>query len=386
MEYNDQKEKPRSPALESLERKSEVNQGETNGPEELSLKELFVKLGRWFEYLLSKWKIIILFSFFGGLLGLAYSFTKEPIYKATTTFVLETGGNSGIRQYSGLASMIGMDLGGSSDGIFQGDNIFELYKSRTMIEKTLLSVIDSNGGEQLLIDHYLDFKKLRDSWAEKPDLKSIHFTRKPGQPFTRTQDSILGIIVKDINENYLNVARQDNKISILKVEVEAEDEAFAKRFNDQIVQNVNDFYVQTKTKKSLENVAIFQHKSDSVRNVLNGAIYNSAAVLDATPNLNPTRQVQRTAPLQRSQFSVETNKVILAELLKNLEMSRMALLKETPLIQVIDRPVFPLEKKIFGKKKAIILGGLLFGFLSVLLLLTHKIYKSIMVDELENGY
>src|SRR5690606_27628587 len=146
----------------------------------------------------------------------------------------------------------------------------------------------------------------------------------------RLQDSVLGRIVEAIDRNYLEVSKPDKNLSIIEVKVQAKDEAFAKVFNNEIVKTVNDFYVQTKTKKSLENLAILQHQTDSVKVVLEGAIYSTAATLDATPNLNPTRQVLRT-PVQRSQFSAEANRAILMELIKNLEMAKMALRKETPL-------------------------------------------------------
>jgi len=356
-----------------------INQNPPDNEDEISLKELILKIQEWWKYLLSKWIIILIVGLLGGAIGLWYAILQKPVYTATTTFVLENGdsGGGGLGQYSGLAAMAGIDLGRGGGGIFQGDNIIELYKSRTMIQKTLLSEIDLNGKKQLLIDHYIDFNQLRQAWAEKSELADIQFSLKL-QPFTRTQDSIVGTMVEEINENYLIVAKPDKKLSIINVEVKANDEVFAKVFNEQIVKNVNDFYVQTKTKKALENVAILQQKVDSVSAVMNDAIYTAAAVSDATPNLNMTRQVQRAAPMQSSQFTAETNKAILGELIKNLEMSKMSLLKETPLIQVVDVPVFPLDKERFGKARGIIFGGLIAGFLIVMILLANKIIKSIM--------
>jgi uncharacterized protein involved in exopolysaccharide biosynthesis len=345
--------------------------------EEISLKELLLKIREWWRFLMSKWVIILAFGIIGGILGFVYAFFKKPIYTATTTFVLESGDGSGLGQYAGLASMAGIDIGGGGGGIFQGDNILELYKSRTMIEKTLLSKVKVNDKKELLIDQFIAFNKLRESWDKNEDLKNINFDLNQ-KGFTRLQDSILGVIVQDINLNYLNVAKADKKLSIIKVDVKAKDELFAKLFNEQIVKNVNDFYTQTKTKKSLENVIILEQKTDSVRAVMNGAIYSAAAVADATPNLNPTRQIQRVAPVQRSQFTLETNKIVLGELVKNLELGRLSLRKEMPLIQVIDIPVFPLEKKKLGKAKGIVLGGFLFGFLTVLFLFLRKLISDVV--------
>jgi hypothetical protein len=340
--------------------------------DEVSIKDIILKLKDCYRYLVSKWIIIVGFGIFGGAIGYTYALFNKPVYKASTTFVLEEGDKGGgLGQYAGLASMAGIDLGGSSGGgIFQGDNILELYKSRTMIEKTLLTEIEYQGKTELLINRYIDYNNLRGKWAKKTELRNIQFSKPKGNiEFTRLQDSVIGTIVDDINKNSLNVVKPDKKLSIIKAEVKAEDEFFAKAFNNQIVKNVNDFYVQTKTKKSIANIVILQRKTDSVRSVLNGAIFTAANITDATPNLNLTRQSQRNAPVQRSQVSAETNKLVLGELLKNLEISKMSLLKEAPLIQVIDQPVLPLEKERLGKFKSLILGGVFGAVLSTFVLL-----------------
>lgn len=318
--------------------------------EEVSLKELLINIREWWRFILSKWLLVFIIGIIGGVLGFIYASLKKPVYTATTTFVLEDGGSNGagIGNLGGLASIVGIDVGGASGGIFQGDNILELYRSRTMIENTLLTNVEFNGKKQLLVDRYVDFKGFREEWSKIPDLKNIQFTKieDGANKATRLQDSILGIIVNDINKTSLSVTKPDRKLSLIKVEMKSKDEAFAKAFDEQIVKNVNDFYVQTKTKKSLENISILQKKADSVRAGMSGAIYNAAEIADATPNLNPTRQTQRIAPIQRSQFMAETNKAILTELVKNLEMSKMNLLREAPLIQIVDQPVFPLVREV----------------------------------------
>jgi hypothetical protein len=48
-------------------------------------------------------------------------------------------------------------------------------------------------------------------------------------------------------------------------------------------------------------------------------------------------------------------------------MAKVTLRKETPLIQVIDTPVLPLQKERFGKAK-----GILAGFLTVLVLTVRR--------------
>jgi len=341
---------------------------------EISLSDIIIKIKDWVRYLSGKWVIIVSVSFTFGLMGFVYATYKTPIYIANSTFVIEDseGGSSGLGQYAGIASMVGLDIGGAG-GIFQGDNIMELYKSRSMIERTLLSKCIVKGKQQLLIDYYINFNKLREKWNEKSTLKNITFTTFKDRPFSRVQDSIVTSIVTDINKRSLTVSKPDKKLSIIKVEVKSKDEAFAKIFNDNIVRNVNDFYVQTKTKKSFENLWILQHQTDSIRRTLNSAISGVASAIDANPNANPARQILR-APSQRRQVDVQANTAILSELVKNLEISKVSLRKETPLIQLIDIPVFPLYKDKASRIASFILFSILGSFITVIFLMMKRLF------------
>jgi len=341
--------------------------------EEISLVEVVDTVKEWTSYILSKSLSLIILVVVGILLGYGYTKYKKPVYTASTTFVLEesSGGGAGaMGQYAGLASMVGIDIGGGSNGLFSSDNIISLYKSRTMLKKVLLSPADFNGKSMLLMDRYAAINNLREKWDAKPGLQNLSFADSTN--FTILQDSLVSEAIKDINRNYLSIIKPDKKASILQVDVKSTDELFAIRFTDQVVATVNEFYVQTKTKKSTANVAILQRQTDSVMAVMNGAIYASASTLDATPNLNPTRQILR-APVQRSQFNAEMNKVVLSELVKNLELSKISLRKETPLIQVIDKPELPLEKEKAGKVKSMLLGGFILGLLGVLYFIIRKV-------------
>ncbi|MBC7915268.1 MAG: lipopolysaccharide biosynthesis protein [Pyrinomonadaceae bacterium] len=347
--------------------------------DEISLKDLILKLREWYRYLLSKWLIIILAGIIGGLIGLAYAFSKKPIYKAELSFALEDEKSAGsLGGALGLASQFGLDVGGGSNGAFSGDNLLELMKSRTMIQKALLTEVDVNGRKQTLAELYIDFNQLRDQWKNKPELSSVHFLAgAEPEKFTRTQDSLLGIFYKALLAKILVVDKVEKKLSIVAVKVNSENELFSKYFAEVLAGEVSDFYVDTKTKKSVQNLAVLQHQTDSVRRALNSAITGVASSVDANPNANPSRQVLRV-PSQRRQVDVQANTAILTELVKNLEISKVSLRKETPLIQVIDRPILPLEKEKFGKLKGLVFGGLIAGFLTTLFLLMRKFLKDVM--------
>lgn len=348
--------------------------------EEISLKELIEKVKEWYQYLLSKWKIILFTGIIGASLGLMYSLTKKPIYTATLSFALEDekGGAGGLGGALGLASSFGLDLGGSGGGIFTGSNLTELFKSRSMVEKTLLSPVYLNNRKISLAEMYIQNNEWREIWKKKSKFSNIEFLPNSNRKnFTRVQDSILGVMYQNLSKSGLIVAQKDKKVSIISIDVLSTNELFAKYFCEALARQVSDFYIYTKSKKARINMDILQRQLDSIRGQLNGSITRVAVANDNTFNLNPALNVRRT-PVARSQVDVQANTAILTELVKQSELAKVTLRKETPLIQVIDRPIFPLPKESFGKAKGLVIGCFLGCFLVVLGLLVRRILKTIL--------
>lgn len=346
--------------------------------DEISLKELLEKGKEWYSYLLLQWKIILLAGFIGAILGLTYSFIKKPVYTATLSFALEDeNASGGLGGALGLASSFGFDLGGSGGSIFEGSNLTELFKSRKMVEQTLLSPVLVDGKTISLAEMYIQNKKWREDWEKKPKLVAIQFLPNTNRhDFTRAHDSILGVIYTNLSKSSLSVGQKDKKIAIISIDVSSDNEMFAKYFCDALAKRVGDFYVATKTQKARANMAILQKQTDSIRGELNGAITGVATANDNTFSLNPAMNVRR-APSVRRQVDVQANTAILTELVKQTELAKVTLRKETPLIQVIDKPILPLKKEKVGKAKGIFMGGILGGILVILYLIFTKKIKNL---------
>jgi uncharacterized protein involved in exopolysaccharide biosynthesis len=353
--------------------------------DEISLKELILKIKDWYHFLLTKWLVIVAAGTIGGAIGIGYAFFTKPDYTATLSFALEDekqGGVGGLSGALGLASSLGIDLGTSAGGAFSGANLIELMKSRKIVEKALFNPIALNGKSLSLAQHYINFNELNKDWDEKPLLKDIEFVPDADRSkFTLQQDSILGKIYENIAgaNGLLSVMQKDKKISIINIEVKSTNELFSKAFTESIAQEVSSYYIEIKSKKARQNMEILQHQTDSIRTELNGAITGVAAAADNTFGLNPAMMVRKT-PGTRRQVDVQANTAILTQLVTNLEMAKVSLRKETPLIQVIDRPILPLKKEKVGKLKSLILGSFLAGFLTGLVLIFKKLFAGILAD------
>lgn len=343
--------------------------------DEISLKELRQKAKEWCSYFLSQWKVIVLAGIIGASLGLVYSFMKKPVYTATLSFALEDekSGGGGLGSALGLAGSLGLDLGGGGGSVFSGSNLTELFKSRSMVEETLLTPVTVNGKVISLAEMYIQDKKWRDKWNENPVFSKVQFLpNSKRENFTRVHDSILGSIYSDLSRGSLSVAQKDKKIAIISIDMSSTNELFAKYFCEALAREVSNFYVTTKSKKARMNMNILERQVDSIRNQLNGAITGVAVANDNTFNLNPALNVRR-APSARRQVDVQANTAILTELVKQAELAKVTLRKETPLIQVIDKPILPLYKERLSKLKGLIVGGFLGGFFLIIGLIIRKI-------------
>jgi len=354
--------------------------GPINNEEEISIPDIVTKIRSLYRYIKSKWLILLVAVILGGLLGFAYSVYKKTTYTAICNFVLEDGkGSGGLGQLAGLASLAGINInsGGSGGGnLFEGDNIMELYKSREMIEKTLLSEVTIEGKKQMLIDRYINFNKLRKKWKENDHINNITFQGDPDQ-FSRRQDSIITDLTATFNKKILSIDKLDRKLSIISVKVTSRDEIFSKMFADKLVETVNNFYILTKTEQTSKSVKVLQKQADSLRLVLNSSISGVASAMDAAPNANPAMLTLRV-PSQKIQIDVQSNGAMFAEIVKDLEIAKVTLRQETPLIQVIDKPVYPLMVNRLDHQRGIMMGALLFVFLAIFWLILKRMFQSVL--------
>lgn len=350
--------------------------------DQISMQELIVKTNGLIRFLISRWLIITIMMVVGGVSAMVYSMVKKTNYTAKLSFVLEeqSSSSNGLGAAANIAAQIGLNIGGlgGSGGLFQGDNIIEFLKSRSMIDKTMLSKVEIDGEMQLLVSRYVESNDLRKKWSDTPPLKNIQFKDTIG---IYHQDSLLAEFNKLILKHHLTIGKLDKKYNIFTVEMETPDEAFSKAFVETLIENATDFYVETKTRKAQENLAVLTHQVDSVRQELDAAISGVAAASDANPN--PNRALQRLrVGSQRRTVDVQANTAILTELVKNQEIAKITLRNEKPIIQVLDKPILPLENDKLGKVKALVIGGAIGGVLAGLILVCRYIYRQIMSGDL----
>lgn len=316
-----------------------------NQPTTVALSQFLAEAKAMGQYWWNMRKLVVLALLLVNGVAALYSFLQKQQYEAEVSFILEEKSAGGGGSLSGIASQFGIDLGGLGAGgsIFSGDNILDILRSRHIVEKVLLSKIDSSKGlsSETLADLYLP--QLR----KKVPAVSYNNVVYP-KPMTRLQDSVLYFIFDQIVQKNLVVDRVNKKGSIIKATVVTQSETFSKIFSDRLVHETIQLYVDQKTSLSNRNIARLEKRADSLLRILNNKSYQSASlqILDANTAFRST-----AVPVELSQREKTISFALYSEVVKNLEASRMSLASQTPIINMLDTAKYPL----LNRKKSIVL-------------------------------
>lgn len=342
---------------------------------ELTLRELIIKIGRGFSFLMSKWKSIFMVGFFGGLLGFLYAFLTPVQYVSKLTFVVEES-KGGVGGLSALAGQFGFDIGGSGGGgVFAGDNILLFLKSEALCRQTLLTPYDDDG-KRTLADRYAEVRKFKKKWEKDEDIGVVNFAKYADKTMPRLEDSLLQLIIrKNILKTDLIVTKPDKKSSFIQVAVATRDEKLSALFSQRLVEIATLKYVESKLKVKQANVNMLQRRADSLSAILNDKTYRAASsqqiLVDLNPALKSATTVAEISTREKSMIAT-----IFGEVVKNLEIAKSILSQETPAIQMVDQSSLPLEKIKLSKALYSILWSFMFVFFYVLVILLKKWIKA----------
>ena len=337
--------------------------------ESISISFIVDSIKDWISFIFSKRKIIIRGTIIIMILIISYNYIKSPVHYARTTFVLDNDTSSGsMGDLSSLASLAGINASSFIDAssLFQIDNIQELYRSSSMLKNTLLSSAKINDKEILIIERFAKAEKLINKWRKL----GINLEDFKNKKLSRLQDSLVKESIKLIKKEYLLVDKPSRKTTILEIGFNHKDELLAKSFNENLVSIVNKFYFDTKTLKTGANLEILKKQSDSVKNVLNESILVLAEKDQNIPNLNALDKVSMV-PYQKAMIDVQANSAIYGEIVKQLELAKVTHRNNMPLIQIIDKPILPLENSRWKLVKTFFLSFII-GVSSIILGLSFK--------------
>ena len=128
-------------------------------------------------------------------------------------------------------------------------------------------------------------------------------------------------------------------------------------------------------KQSTNTISFLQNRADSVFIELEKAEQEFARVKDINQRIIKASGRLKELQLMRN---VEVLNTMYLELVKNIEVSKLTLLNQTPIIQVIDKPILPLE----DTKMSTLLVLLITIFISTIFSVLYFVLKKLVKDSL----
>ncbi|MEE2700106.1 MAG: Wzz/FepE/Etk N-terminal domain-containing protein [Bacteroidota bacterium] len=343
--------------------------------DEIKLKDILIKLSEYKQELWNKKRKIILFSFLICALGVSINFFSPKLYNAELTFVVEDAkGANPLGAMSGIASQFGFDIGANSSSTFSQQNIMQLLKSRSVVEATLLRTGKIEAKRDLLVEHYITINKIREQWKRNKEFDGVNFNHT----HSLKHDSIVGEIWSQIVTNKLTIEIQNDEANIITLSYVSENENFAKQFTETLIDEMREMYIAHQTEQARNTLDFLQDRADSVFVELDKSEQEFARVKDINQRIIKASGRLKELQLMRE---VEVLNTMYLEIIKNLEISKITLLNQTPIINIIDKPILPLKEESLSKVFAGILGGFLGAFLAVSFFVFSKLFKDALTED-----
>jgi len=272
--------------------------------------------------------------------------------------------------YSPLMQIMGQfGISGSSQAI-KAEKIIELLYSRLIIVQTLNKVDTVDNKADLLINHYANVFDINQWYMDESDLKNVQFNNKNYQDYSWAENKISQDVYKEIIEHHLEAGTSEN--GIIEINFTSKSEDFSKVFLDHLYETLSQFYISKTNERQRETYDIVQHYYDSLQLELRQAEFDYATLKDKKIL---TVKSKGTLELMRALQKVETLNVAYTEALKNLEVSKFNLINQTPILQLIDQPVYPLNE---NKPRIFLIAFVVLAltlFFATLIIIVNKIIK-----------
>lgn len=320
------------------------------------IKELYIKLKRFIKILYAK-KILIIINII-LVFCLGYFTKKEKQYEASTSIFLNTPKGSGLMS---LATKFGI---GGNNGLSY-DKLIGLISSADARIFMLKSIVNIDGVNDYMINHYTKIEKIDEKWKEKkPELLDIDFSTNG-----KIQDSLITALSRKLKRNI--IVNQESQ-GFITIKTKSENEDFAFNLNQLLCEFLKNQIKSSELQTDITSLHYLKIKKDSLDKVINELQYRLAKVFDETKNsIKMQGQIEKMT-LENDLFTL--NK-LRSDLIVNLELTSYNVNSYSFPLTFFDQPRYPLESSKLSLIILIILSLIIGFILSVFIIITQHYYK-----------
>jgi tyrosine-protein kinase Etk/Wzc len=276
--------------------------------------------------LIRAWKLLLAIPLLAGVIAAGVAFVLPPSYTAATTFVPAVGGTGTALPggLAGLATQFGISVGGSNS--LSPDFFAEVLASRELLRTTLLAEFDDperpGSGKPLL-----DLLKVR------------------GRTPAGRIDNGIRQLERDISQ------RVDRRTGIVTLSVRGRSPVLAAAVANRMVELLNKFNLERLQSQSRERRRFAEERRDQSERELRDAEARQLRFLQSNRRFadSPLLSFEENRLARQVQLRQE----VFQTLTREYEEARIAEVRDTPLLTIIDTAVAP-DRRTFPQRKLIV--------------------------------
>lgn len=220
-----------------------------------------------FEVIYSNGFRFFLSGIFGGIIGLIFSMSYNPVFIAKSRFIVKESGPSALA--SSLGSL-GSLLGGAGSSSL--DKTVAVIGSEKIVGKVLLTLSTIGDTNDLVINHFIRLSNLSEKWSKDTVLGKANFTARDTilEALSFPQRKVFKAVLSSfLGEDGIVDKSFDKKSGIVSLEITHGDEEFAIEVNKLIYKELRSFFQEQASESANLNVEILTKKVDSIQSELN---------------------------------------------------------------------------------------------------------------------
>ena len=325
----------------------------TNSNDEIDLIDLLKKL-------YNSRKLIVYITIIFSIMGIAFTLLLPVKYNSTTIFITQNQ-ETGSSSLSGVASLVGINLGSSS---FGGEIPATMYPQ----------IVQSVKFKRLLLQEIVDEKNnitLENFIAKHYSIEEIKEQNTSDLGMTLNEEQYFNILTEILN---VSVNQKDGFISISSEMPNAEYSAKVAMFSRELLQNI---IIENKIETARQNL-IFSEAQLIEKKKEFDDIYSKLAFFSDS-NLNSVNSfVLNEKNKLESEFQIIS--AVVEEISKQVEQAKLQLKKDTPVFSTIQEAVIPLKKSSPKRTQLVIIFGFLGLIASSIIVLIREPLKNILFE------
>ena len=305
-------------------------------------------------------KVIFYSSLVFAVIGIVVALVSPIKYSSSTVFITQNQ-ESTSSNLSGVASLVGINLGSSSAG---GDIPSSMYPQigespkfkRLLLEKTINKKSNITL-KTFLIKHY------------KIDEKNETFLSQ--MDMSKLEELCFNIISEVIS---INVNQKDGFVTINSIMPIAEYSAIIAKNSREILQNI---IIENKIETARQNLIFIEGQLTEKKKEFDD-IYSKLAFFSDS-NLNSVNSfVLNEKNKLESEFQIIS--AVVEEISKQVEQAKLQLKKDTPVFSTIQEAVIPIDRSSPKRTQLVIIFGFIGFILSSIFVLVNESLKNIFLE------